>query len=256
MYANYHTHTYRCQHAEGEDKEYVEAAICAGIKILGFSDHCPWIYNSDFVSGIRMSPDEVDNYCHSLETLRKEYKDDIQIYIGFESEYLPELIDKQDTFLKDYPIDYMILGQHFMDNEASPYMGTETLDENILKKYVDLVIEGMESGRYLYLAHPDLINYVGPEEIYAKHILRLCEYLKLHDIPVEINMLGQYQGRHYPRKSFLKLAQQAGNSAIIGVDAHTPSHLKNTDVYNECVTLAKQYHLELVDKMPISPTQK
>lgn len=43
MKANYHTHTFRCKHADGEDKEYVEAAIKAGIKTLGFSDHCPWI---------------------------------------------------------------------------------------------------------------------------------------------------------------------------------------------------------------------
>ena len=36
MYANYHTHTKRCQHAVGEDREYVEAAIAAGIQVLGF----------------------------------------------------------------------------------------------------------------------------------------------------------------------------------------------------------------------------
>ncbi len=44
MLANYHTHTERCYHASGEDKEYVEAAIKAGLKVLGFSDHCPWIF--------------------------------------------------------------------------------------------------------------------------------------------------------------------------------------------------------------------
>ncbi len=39
--ANYHTHTKRCRHAVGEDREYVEAAIEAGLKVLGFSDHTP-----------------------------------------------------------------------------------------------------------------------------------------------------------------------------------------------------------------------
>ena len=33
MLANYHTHTKRCQHAGGEDREYVEAAIQAGDRI-------------------------------------------------------------------------------------------------------------------------------------------------------------------------------------------------------------------------------
>ena len=34
-----HTHTKRCGHAFGADEEYVQAAIDAGIKVLGFSDH-------------------------------------------------------------------------------------------------------------------------------------------------------------------------------------------------------------------------
>lgn len=33
--------TKRCQHAVGEDREYVEAAIAAGIQVLGFSDPLP-----------------------------------------------------------------------------------------------------------------------------------------------------------------------------------------------------------------------
>ena len=45
---NYHTHTTRCMHAIGQDEEYVQAAIKAGIKKLGFSDHTPWHYDSSF----------------------------------------------------------------------------------------------------------------------------------------------------------------------------------------------------------------
>ena len=41
MIANYHTHTWRCRHADGTEREYVETAIEAGFKILGFSDHTP-----------------------------------------------------------------------------------------------------------------------------------------------------------------------------------------------------------------------
>ena len=82
MKANYHTHTTRCQHAFGEDREYVEEAIRAGIRILGFSDHCPWIYQNDYVSNIRMMLQETDGYFASLEKLRKEYEKDIEIGIA------------------------------------------------------------------------------------------------------------------------------------------------------------------------------
>ena len=123
--ANYHTHTARCKHAWGEDKEYVEQAIQAGMEVLGFSDHCPWIFPPDYVSHTRMEPKELDGYFTSLENLKREYAKDITIYIGFESEYIPELMEEQDRLLKDYPVDYMLLGEHFTASEVtgSPILG-------------------------------------------------------------------------------------------------------------------------------------
>lgn len=85
MLANYHTHTQRCLHAYGSDREYIESAIKSGMKVLGFSDHCPWIFPDGYVSGIRMIPADVDEYFSSLTALKKEYEKDIKIYIGFES---------------------------------------------------------------------------------------------------------------------------------------------------------------------------
>ena len=38
MIANYHTHTFRCNHATGTDREYVEAAIRAGVKDVTIMD--------------------------------------------------------------------------------------------------------------------------------------------------------------------------------------------------------------------------
>lgn len=39
---NFHTHTKRCKHAKGEDKDYIDAAIKNNLDILGFSDHGPY----------------------------------------------------------------------------------------------------------------------------------------------------------------------------------------------------------------------
>lgn len=231
MYANYHTHTKRCQHAVGEDREYVEAAIAAGIQVLGFSDHCPWVYKDDFVSGIRMKADQVEEYVDSMQRLRTEYRNDIRILIGFETEHMPDLIEAQDELLAPYPIDYMILVQHFLKQECDGvYTGAPTTDETTLQNYVDTVIAGLESGRYLYLAHPDLINYVGDAAIYERHMTRLCQYLKEHDRPIELNMLGAVDGRHYPSKRFLDIAGKVQNKAIIGIDAHSPEQIKRSNV--------------------------
>ena len=52
MKTNYHTHTTRCMHAVGDDEDYVRSAIKGGFQELGFSDHGPWKYHTDFVSDI------------------------------------------------------------------------------------------------------------------------------------------------------------------------------------------------------------
>lgn len=252
MFANYHTHTMRCLHADGTDREYVEAAIESGLQVLGFSDHCPWVYPDSYVSFMRMPASAVDDYFDSLTSLKKEYFADIKILIGFEAEYIPELIEEQDKLLANYPLDYMILGQHCLGHEAhSVYTGQPSNDAALLKQYVDTVIEGLESGRYLYVAHPDVIHFTGADALYEKHMSRLCQYLKEKDIPIEINMLGLYQGRHYPSDRFLSIAERAGNSCIIGIDAHTPHQLENKAAEKNCLQLIARHNLKLIETLDI-----
>lgn len=82
---NFHTHTTRCNHAVGEDRQYVEAAIKGGLKVLGFSDHSPYFFSGDYYSTFRMKREQVPGYVDSILALKKEYKDDIEIKLGFES---------------------------------------------------------------------------------------------------------------------------------------------------------------------------
>ena len=63
--ANYHTHTYRCQHAYGSEREYIEAAIRMGIAELGFSDHVPCPFKDGYVSGIRMTMEQAPEYVYA-----------------------------------------------------------------------------------------------------------------------------------------------------------------------------------------------
>ena len=98
MYANYHTHTSLCHHATGTMREYVEEAIKSGIKILGFSDHSPYLFDGDYYSYFRMLPQEAYEYVEEVAKLRDEYKNDITIYTGFEMEYYPEIFERTIDF--------------------------------------------------------------------------------------------------------------------------------------------------------------
>ena len=224
--ANYHTHTFRCRHASGSDREYVEEAIRAGIKILGFADHSPMPFKNGLRSGIRMSLEQTEEYFRSITDLAKEYQNDIKIYAGVEAEYYPEIFPDLLEFLSDYPMDYMICGQHFIDKEhGSYYMGSRFDLEWVLERYVENVCSAIESGKFLYIAHPDLPQFTGDSDVYERHMEKLCQCALSHNIPLELNVLGYTKNPAcppYPTERFFKIASRVGNRIVMGIDAHNP----------------------------------
>ena len=103
--ANYHAHTWRCQHAYDTEREYIEAAIEMGIKEFGFSDHVPCPFRDGYVSGIRMTMEQAPEYVASIRNLAAEYKNDIKIYVGFEAEYIPEYYEEQMRLFRNLGCD-------------------------------------------------------------------------------------------------------------------------------------------------------
>lgn len=249
--ANYHTHTTRCHHAVGEDRAYVEAAIEAGIRVLGFSDHIPMPEIDERLSGIRMSYAQVEDYLDSLHRLQQEYKQEITIYIGYEGEYFAPLFEEQMRRLRSFGYDYLILGQHFVITDGrGVYTGAPTDSVAILKMYVDWCIEGLSTGAYRYLCHPDLIYFTGDETVWRREMTRLCRYCKEHRIPMEYNLLGAMEGRQYPSERFLALAGEMENDIIIGIDAHDPGQIGNQSVYQMAQSAVRKYQLHVQTDLP------
>lgn len=248
---NYHTHTARCRHASGEDREYVENAIAAGIKVLGFSDHAPMIFPTDkYYSTFRMFPKDVEGYVKSVNALKKEYAGQIDIRLGYELEYYPQLFDKTIEFLNQFGYDYLILGQHFTDNEYESYAhysGHKTKDIAIFDKYISQVLEGLKTGKYLYAAHPDLINFGGSEKVYLDKMTAFCQEIKRLGYPVEFNLLGFSEHRQYPNKKFWNIVSQVGNDVVIGFDAHSPKVFQDRRTYKRA--------LKYLEKLNIKPIE-
>lgn len=247
---NMHTHTARCHHAKGQDREYVEKAIEAGYEVLGFSDHAPYVFEGDYVSSIRMKMDELEGYVDSVLSLRKEYEKDIDIYCGFEMEYYPKLFDRTMEELDKYPIDYMILGQHFFDDEdgwISPKR--PWADEEHLAMYVDRILGGLATDRFFYVAHPDIMCFTGDKSIYRKHMMKIAQELKKRNMPIEINLNGFRDGLHYPNPGFIELGVENGNDFIIGVDAHSPNNLLDFENYEKCMQLVLERGGNLINTL-------
>lgn len=250
--ANYHTHTTRCKHANGTEREFIEAAIALGMQILGFSDHIPCPYKNGFVSTIRMGMEQAPEYVETLRQLKEEYKKDIQIYIGFEAEYVPKFYGEQKSMCESLGVDYMIMGQHFLGSEdVGPYMGTPFEDESRIRDYVDTVLEGMNTGSYRYLAHPDLVNFQGLDSVYEWEMTRMCKELKNLNIPLELNLLGFGDHKHYPAERFWKIAAEVGNEVIMGLDAHSVAHLTDIESYKTGKAMVERLGLNLIETINI-----
>ncbi len=254
--ANYHTHTKRCGHAKGEDRDYVEAAVRAGIQVLGFSDHVPLPPGSIASDpGIRMSPELLGDYFDSLLALREEYAGRIELHIGFEAEYLPSCFARLQEMLSEWPCEYLILGQHFLEDGANGiYMGMPFDDARILERHVDSVIDAIDTGAFCCIAHPDIANFKGDEKVYFSQARRLCRAAKEAGLPLEVNVLGMQELRWYPRGLFFEAAAEEGCALVIGVDAHDPRRFLSAEAREaerDCREFAASFDLPLLERIRI-----
>ena len=251
---NYHTHTFRCGHAQGKDEEYVLKAIEAGIKKLGFSDHVPFKGVSQ--PGVRMEYDRLEEYISSINSLKEKYKDQIKIYVGFEAEYYSEDKKYYENLLKE--VDYLICGQHFaLDmNKKMIYSGFPKDDQVFVIDYTNRVIEAIESGLFKYIAHPDIIlrSYTYRDSFIESQIHKICQASERCHVPLEINLEGIKrqvtnnilgQEKFYPYYFFWKIASEYKIDVIIGADVHIPGDfLADYDKY--AFDIVKNYNLNLI----------
>lgn len=255
MLASYHTHTKLCNHAVGEIEEYVLVAIERGVRTLGFADHAPMIYPAGYVSHYKMLPEEIVGYFTAITELKEKYSDRIDIKIGFETEYYPDLWDRALEFWKPYPLDYLILGQHFPRDEfyaeGAVYCANEIDDKNQLKLYTDTVIEGINTGKITYIAHPDLFNFVGDLDYYRQEMRRLISEAKRLSVPLEINLLGLTEGRSYPKEVFWREVGILGAKSVIGCDSHSPDRVAKPEEILAAKRYADKFGVELLEDVEI-----
>ena len=257
MIANYHTHTHRCNHAIGREEDYVREALAAGMKILGWADHTPYIFTGGYYSTFRMRPAQLPGYIQTIERLRQEFAGQIEMPIGLETEYYPKHFADLMDFLRDHPIDYLILGQHFVGNEYdAPYCAIKTDERELLNRYVRQSMEAMNTGLFTYFAHPDLIHFHGDRKTYQEAIRPMCAEAKSCGLPLEINLLGIREGRHYPNRWLLEMAAEEGCPVILGCDAHAPQMLNDPNMERKGLTLAKEFGLEVLETASLRSIHK
>ncbi len=254
MIANYHTHTPRCNHARGSEEEYIREGLKAGLQVLGFADHTPYIFPEGYYSRFRMRPEQLAEYCDTILRLRQKYAGRLEMPLGLETEYYPKHFTDLMALLRDHPIDYLILGQHFVGNEYdSQYSGLVTDDKDVVRAYCRQSMEAMNTGLFTYFAHPDLIHYRDDWKFYMTEVRQLCREAKGCGIPLEINLLGIREGRQYPNRLFWEVAAEEGCTAILGSDAHDPKSLSDTRAVREAMAMAKELGIPVIETAKLRP---
>ena len=223
---NYHTHHYRCKHAEGEIADYVDFAVKSGISELGMSCHVP--YKDVRLSWDRMDYSDLSKYFQEIDQAREDFKE-ITLLKGLECEYYE---DSHDYYLKlKEKTNYLILGHHYLFKGEGEIVGSlSLLTKEDLYLYRNGVVKGIESGIFDFLAHPDLFMASYPQ--WDVHCVKVTEDIltacQKHNMPIEYNANGlRHDSRDYPNDIFWKYVSDNFRDieVIVSSDAHSPEDL-------------------------------
>lgn len=227
----FHVHSFRCGHAEDvPDECYVEKAIDMGAGDIWFTDHAPF---SDDPFGHRMAYSQLEEYVRTLSELKKQYHE-INIHIGLETEYFP-YYDKMGYYKQlrsDPDIEMLLLGQHMAEISDDPpkYSFSETdeyLRENEYKLLGNAMIQGIKTGYFDAVAHPDRIFRrcsVWDNEM-ERLSLEIINAAVMMNIPLEKNLSSLEESNNYKRE-FWGLVPEAAK-CVVGLDAHSIEELES-----------------------------
>lgn len=224
---DYHMHS-RFSDGKNAPGEYIPAAIAAGMKEIGFSEHFTLYKESLDWS---MDASDVDKYLSHINTL-KDNSDGIIIRTGLEVDYFPGKENEIGSHLEKMDLDYAIGSVHYL-GDTTVDMGPQFYEgkniNRLFESYFDHVARAAASGLFDIIAHCDLIRIYGfkssadLEPLYRN----LARSFKKHDVVFEINTNGRNRpiADFYPDRRYLGIFREYNVPVCVNSDAHMPSRV-------------------------------
>ncbi|MEX2461185.1 MAG: histidinol-phosphatase HisJ [Paenibacillaceae bacterium] len=236
MFIDYHTHHVRCGHAEGELELYVKRGIEIGLNQLGLSDHMPLLHvdPATYFSGMAMPMDELPSYVEECLHLKDKYKDQIDIRVGLEGDYIEGYEAEIKQIIEAYPWDYVIGSVHFLGKwDISDFRqldGWQTRDnDEVYRQYYDAVQKAARTGFYDYIGHIDVIKRFGfqPANDITELEKQTLDVVKQQGLAIELNASGLRMPAKemFPSRRMLEYCFAQGIPLTMGSDAHQPVRL-------------------------------
>lgn len=246
-WTNYHGHSDYCD-GVGHLEDYVNEAINLGIKSMGFSSHaplsleCPWA----------VSIDQLPDYLKEARLLKEKHKNQIQLYVGLEVDYIPGIIGPMYEDIVDLSLDYNVGSVHFVDQfpdgthfeaDGSRQVFVNAIDQifsgsaqKLVCRYFELIREMLNTSKPTILGHLDKIkihNVAGVlfdenSDWYKNEIKMTLDTLARSGAILEVNTRGVYKKKceeTYPSPYILREAFEREIPVVINSDAHHPREI-------------------------------
>ncbi|GGO05155.1 histidinol-phosphatase HisJ [Saccharibacillus kuerlensis] len=240
MLIDYHTHHERCGHAVGTLEQYVLQGIELGLGQLGLSDHMPLIHinPANYYPEMAMPMDELPRYVEEVLALKEKYREQIDIRLGLEGDYIEGYEEEIERIVNAYPWDYVIGSVHFLGEwdvtdfrQTAQWEGRDPLE--VYRQYYDAVGRAANTGFYDIVGHFDVIKRFGfapaPEQNAEKAEFENAALRRIADsgIAMELNASGLTKpcAEMFPSENLLRRAIDLGIPLTLGSDAHAPAKL-------------------------------
>ena len=259
-WSNFHGH---CHYCDGKyaPEEHVKSAIAQGMPVLGISSHSP----VPFATSWNMKVDRLPDYLQELRDLGERYRDQIQLCIGMEVDFIPETVSVSSPWIKEAGLDYTVGSIHFVDAFADgmpwevdgPHerylRGMKEIFEGssrqAIERYFALTREMVQTHCPDVVGHMDKIKmqsegetlFSETEAWYQQAVLRTLEEIRDAGTIVEVNTRGNYKKRDggtYPSPWILEQIYAMGIPICLNSDAHLPEEL--TRDFAETAVLLRQ----------------
>src|SRR3954454_16582 len=216
-------------------ERYRAAAEERGIAELGVSEH---VYRFTEALDVWRHELWVANARDDLEAYCQFVREETDLRLGIEADYLAGREDRVANLLERYEWDYVVGSVHFLRDGALDHEDYDIWEhhsaapELVWKAYFETLGEAARTGMFYILARPDLVKMWGPERPRPEGDLRRF-YERAMDgiaesrIAIEVSTAGYRKpvGEVYPDRAFLEMCLEAGCPIALSSDAHTPDDL-------------------------------
>ena len=234
-----------CEHASGTLRQSLEAAVRAGFRAYGVSEHAPraagrFLYASERAKGYTVDrlEREFEAYAAESRRLQAEFSGRLAVLRGFESEAVPEgrYADLMLGYRRRHGFDYVVGSVHHVGGisiDESPDLHRAAVEacgglEPFFERYYGLVREMIEALRPEIVAHLDLPKLHAPAaaDLGTERIRRAAERAigaaRECGCVLDLNTAGWRKrlGEPYPAPWLVRMAAEQGVGFCFGDDSH------------------------------------